>query len=460
MLQRQPFQEQNLDQDQDQGQIFSLSYLFDILKRRALYFAIPFLLILAIGSLVTVAWPAKYLSQGKILISSQEIPTDLVRPTVSTLANERIQIIEQRIMTRDNLLGIAKKFNLSLGWQGRMSGSEIVDFIRDRTKIRAVELTLQSERKQAIAFTVGFEYEQPQIAMRVANELVTMILNEDVRSRSNFAAETTRFLDREVKRLEDQLSLINNQIAERRSRPGAPSDVARSDDAKELATLRAQLILKSADYSDTHPDIRALKRRIEALEKSGVRADATADASQITTAAANVDTSEKPVVPASTQGMDTLETQRLSLRTELTNATQKLAAARLGESLETGQHSERLEVIEQPTMPQKPTSPNRPKIFVFVLGFALMAGGGLLVGAEMLNPAVRHSSDLYSLFDSHLIVSIPHIFTHGEVRRKRTKITLVAGVLTLAILAGLTTIFFFLPPLDILFEKVMAALLR
>jgi hypothetical protein len=158
--------------------------------------------------------------------------------------------------------------------------------------------------------------------------------------------------------------------------------------------------------------------------------------------------------------MDTLLTQRLSLRTELTNATQKLAAARLGESLERGQHSERLEIIEQPTLPTKPTSPNRPKIFAFVAAFALMAGGGLLVGTEILNPAIRRSTDLFSLVDSNLVVSIPYISTHEDGRRKRKRIILAVGSLAVVVLAGLTVIFFVLPPLDILFEKVMAALFR
>src|SRR5215471_15842885 len=157
MLQRQTFPDVGPEQVEGQGGL-SIGYLLDVLKRRIFYFLIPFLTILAIGTLVTFAWPAKYLAQGRILISSQEIPTELVRPTVSTLSNERIQYIQQRIMTRDNLLGIAKKFNLSMGWQGLVSGSEIVDFIRDRTVIKPSEASLQGERKQAIAFSVGFEY--------------------------------------------------------------------------------------------------------------------------------------------------------------------------------------------------------------------------------------------------------------------------------------------------------------
>ncbi len=213
MLQRQTFAKSSVEVEDGEG--FSLSHIFDVVKRRILYFVIPFLTILAIGTLITFAWPAKYLSQGKILISSQEIPTDLVKPTVSTLSNERISYIQQRTMTRDNLLALSKKFNLNMGWQGLVSGSEIVDFIRERTVIKPVEATLNGERKQAIAFSVGFEYENPQIATRVANELVTMILNEDVRTRTNFASETTKFLEKEVKRLEDQLGSVNNEIAER-----------------------------------------------------------------------------------------------------------------------------------------------------------------------------------------------------------------------------------------------------
>src|SRR5215831_9478083 len=268
MLQRQTFPDVGPDQGEAQGQGLSIGYLLDVLKRRALYFLIPFLTILAIGSLITFAWPAKYLAQGRILISSQEIPTELVRPTVSTLSNERIQYIQQRIMTRDNLLAIAKKFNLSMGWQGLVSGSEIVDFIRERTQIKPYEGTLQGERKQAIAFTVGFEYENPAIATRVANELVTMILNEDVRTRTGFASETTKFLEREVKRLEDQLASINSELLERQKL----SSMGMSDpdsDTKNLAALRAQLTVKGAIYSESHPEIRALKRQIDALEKGG-----------------------------------------------------------------------------------------------------------------------------------------------------------------------------------------------
>jgi uncharacterized protein involved in exopolysaccharide biosynthesis len=463
MLQRQTFQEHQVDEDI--GPTLTPAYIYDIVKRRALYFAIPFVVVLTIGSLIALAWPAKYLAEGKILVASQEIPSDLVRPTVATLANERMQIIEQRIMTRDNLLAIAKKFGISTGWREQMSGTQIVDFIRNRAQIKPLEAKLPAGRKQAIAFTVGFEYEQPVIAMRVANEFVTMILNEDVRSRTNYAMETTKFLEKDVERLQAQLSAMDAQIAALKASRGIISQAEPTafDDAKELATLKAQLLMASATYSDSHPNIRALKRKIEALEKS-LASDPKAEGPQKSTAASNSDggvsnnnsASTKPRQPL----VDTLETQRASVEKELESATQKLAAARLGESLERGQHSERLEVIEQPTLPQKPVSPNRPKIFAFVFVFALMAGGGLALGAEMLNPAIRRRADLLSVVDSDLLVSIPYITTQAEVQKKKRTIVWSIVISGAVVLAGLVAILFVLPPLDVLFEKVIAILLR
>src|SRR4029078_7460953 len=258
----------------EQTQFLSPAYLLELVKRRIWFFILPFVLVLGIGTLVTLGWPSRYLAEGKILISSQEIPKDLVRPTVTSLANERIQIIEQRIMTRDNLLTIAKKYQIANdSWQGKLlSGTEIVDFVRSRTVIKPLELKLGGGNdRRAIAFSVGFDYEQPAIAAKVANELVTMILAEDVRARTAFAAETTKFLDRDVQRLEAQITQVDSQITELRRKGGTTGnfDANRYNEGRSLAALKAELVVQSGIYSSSHPNIRGLKQKIEALEKSG-----------------------------------------------------------------------------------------------------------------------------------------------------------------------------------------------
>jgi hypothetical protein len=117
-------------------------------------------------------------------------------------------------------------------------------------------------------------------------------------------------------------------------------------------------------------------------------------------------------------------------------------------------------VLEQPTLPQKPVSPNRPKIFMIAFMAALMAGGGLAFATELSDQSVRRSSDLYSIIDSHLIVSIPYIATRGEARRKKRKTISGSAIVAALILASLIALLFILPPLDIVFTKLMTTVLK
>ena len=57
-------------------------------------------------------WPATYRSEGTILIEQQEVPLDFVRSAVSSYADERVQVISQRVMTSANLLDIIEKYKL------------------------------------------------------------------------------------------------------------------------------------------------------------------------------------------------------------------------------------------------------------------------------------------------------------------------------------------------------------
>ena len=415
------------------AQLLAPEYIFGVVKRRYLYFVIPFLLIFAIGAVVTVLLPAVYVSEGKMLIESQEIPSDLVQPTVSTLADERVQLLQQRIMVRDKLLAIANKYQLPelakrdlfLGrWRPQMSATDIVDMMRERTQIKPLktEMAARPGQRQFIAFTVGFENERPQVAAQVANELMTIILDEDVRARTGSALETTRFLEREVKRLDGELNSVEGKINEAKSHEArAPSAAAGAADS-QLIALRTELLLKAATYSENHPDMKAIKEKIASLDKLlGKPSDGT------------------------TIATDALERQKEALKKNLEDISKKLSAARLGENLERGQHSERLSVLEQPTLPQKPVRPNRPKILAAVFAMALAAAGGLVFALETFDGTIRGVADIAKLIDSHLIAPIPYITTKSEVvRQKARRIKIAIGGSVVAVLGGLGAVIYLL----------------
>jgi uncharacterized protein involved in exopolysaccharide biosynthesis len=432
-------QKLNVDDDteeQGQSQLLQPAFYWDLLKRRFLFFLIPFVLVTAIGAGAALVWPATYLSEGKILVQSQQIPTELVRPTVTNAAQERIQVIEQRLMTRDNLLAIVDKFQLFPSQRNLMSVTQLVDMMKKKTTIATVNQQLSFSKRTdnpTIVFTVGFEDSDPAVAARVANELVTRILNEDLRDRTSRASDTTKFLKREVERLQAENAVIEAKIAQVKEAQLAPGSASTTD---PLTQLKSEYLQKSVIYSEKHPVMKALKRQIDAAEKSAA-----------------------PAVP-NQLGLDALQSQLEAIQKNLEAATAKFSAAQLGEALEKNQQSEKLEMLEQPTVPQEPIKPNRPKIMALSVLAALAAGAGLVVLLEMMDMTIRRSTDIYSLVDSQLVVAIPYITTKSEQIQSKRRLRFVLIAVILALFAILVVVYLVMPPLDLVIAKARVGLFR
>jgi uncharacterized protein involved in exopolysaccharide biosynthesis len=133
MLQKVDFDEDM--QEEGQSNLLRPIYYWELLKRRIFYFVIPFVLVASAGTGAALIWPPTYRSEGKILVQSQMIPTELVRPTVTNAAQERIQVIEQRTMTRENLMAIVDKFQLFPNQRNLMSVTQIVDQMKKKASI-------------------------------------------------------------------------------------------------------------------------------------------------------------------------------------------------------------------------------------------------------------------------------------------------------------------------------------
>jgi uncharacterized protein involved in exopolysaccharide biosynthesis len=431
-------------EEPSQSYLLQPSFYWQLIKRRWIWFLIPFVLVASVGFIAAVVWPATFLSQGKILVQSQQIPTELVRSTVTNAAQERIQVIEQRTMTRENLLAMVEKFHLFPDQRSLMSATQLVELMKKSTKIEplAEPLAFSQIRSRGdnptIIFTVGFESSDPQTASQVANELVTRILNEDLRDRTSRATDTTKFLAKEMQRLQADSAAIDQKIAIAK-RTQIKSSNAPDQSAIQLAQLKLELAQKSALYSDRHPAMQSLKRQIEALEKAITPTQGVAEA----------------YVP-----LEDLQAQQEAIQKNLEAASAKLAAARLGETLEKDQQSEKLEVIEQPTVPQEPVRPDRPKIVKMAFALALAAGGGLVFLLEFADKSIRRTSDIFSIVDSRRVVAIPLITTPAELRRrkKQTRLWLAAAIALLLVVSAI--VYFVMPPLDLMIAKARVGLFK
>ena len=80
----------------------------DILWRRKYWVIIPAIILMTVSAYVVMTMPAIFKSQGVILIESQDIPDDLVRTTITSYADQRIELIRQRLMTTNQIIPLVE----------------------------------------------------------------------------------------------------------------------------------------------------------------------------------------------------------------------------------------------------------------------------------------------------------------------------------------------------------------
>ncbi len=290
------------------------------------------LAILALAMVTAMVWPASYRSVGTILIEQQELPPDLVKSTITSFADQRIQVIAQRVMTTDNLLRIIDRYNLYPALRRNKPREVLLAQIRKDIHLQMISADVIDQghaMKANIAFTVSYDSVSPESAARVANEIISLYLDENVKTRRRLSAEATTFLDDEAKKLDANIAQLEASVAAFKDKhintlpdqAGINKEMLiRSEDelreidsqlnsldqqvtyldaqllqlapnsqvytstgervmspADRLKYLRTEYARLSGIYSPDHPDVQRLKQEMDGLEREAGTVDSSND---------------------------------------------------------------------------------------------------------------------------------------------------------------------------------------
>ena len=175
-----------------------LAFYLAVFRRRLPYFLATAFLITALSLAIAIVLPPQYESQAKLLLESSQIPDAMAAPTVQAAAVEKLQILEQRLMTRENLLRIARERNVFEDI-AKMTPSDIVSEMAKRT-----DISIRGGQQQATLMHVTFTARSGEVANAVVTDYVTLVLAADVDVRIESAKETLEFFQQETKRLSDR----------------------------------------------------------------------------------------------------------------------------------------------------------------------------------------------------------------------------------------------------------------
>jgi polysaccharide biosynthesis transport protein len=310
-----------------------------ILKRRKWFLLLPFFFIVIISGAVALLLPPVYKSTATILIEQREIPEEYVTASMTTFAEQRIQSINQRVLTSTRLIELINQFDLYAEDRQKKTIDEIIDSMRLDIKLEPVSVQIADRRTgraamATIAFTLSYEGKDPRKVQNVANTITSLFLEEDLKVRKEQASSTYEFFEAETERVqrdlaehESRLALfkqqhgntlpeqfqVNMQALENVQRiidrtrenlrslrekessleselANTPKDIQdtmyqrerKEDDERRLESLRMELINLRTKFSDQYPDVKKLKQEIAELSEKIVQDKARQESEKTT----------------------------------------------------------------------------------------------------------------------------------------------------------------------------------
>lgn len=268
-----------------------------ILKRRKWQLIVPAALLSIFALLAALLIPPMYRSSATILIERQEIPSELVQTTVTGFADQRIQVISQRVMTTSNLSGLIERYDLYRDIRRKESINMAVEEMRKRIKLNMISADVLDPRsgqpqEATIAFSLSFEDGSPTLAQKITSDLVSLFLNENLEQRTAAANEATVFLQTEADRLGQEIGTLEARLAAFKEQ--------NRDNLPELAAINREQMLRTEErLRDNAQSAKTLEQQALYLESELAQIDPAMGAAQSpSSVAAHLDELEAQYVRA------------------------------------------------------------------------------------------------------------------------------------------------------------------
>ena len=231
--------------DLDFSKIFSGFY-----RHKAIVFAAS-LVVFLLAAYLAATLPNVYRSSTLILITPQRIPGSIV-PTITSSVSDRINSITQEIMSRTRLESIIKEFGLFPG------GSAMT--MEDRVGMFRSNIRLDIRRNDA--FQISYDSGNPETAMKVANRLASLFIEQNLQVREQQAIGTTNFINSETERLrkelEEQEALVTHYKVDNRFELPDQLDA----NLRTVEQLRAELKGNMANVTSMQERLGSLQKQL------------------------------------------------------------------------------------------------------------------------------------------------------------------------------------------------------
>lgn len=361
-----------------------------------------------------VSLPREYEAVAVIQIEQAQVqtPTFGAASTANARTLQQLQIIEQRVMSRDNLLDIIERENLFAEVPGMTDGQKVLA-LRLAAGVTRVTDPALAWRPDVIptALSITVRLGDPDTAARVANTLVNNVLDQNKTRREVQASETLAFFESEESRVGQEIIALETRIAtfKRANLDSLGSGLLSQRDV--LAVLRQERLDLEREIIELNTGSRGVRNTVVENSLAQLREQVALLDVQIAAASARIQSA--PEIELELSGMER-ELQKLTDQYQV--ITRNQAEAEMSLMLQASQQGESFRVLERAVSPEYPSAPNRKRIAAMGCILSLVAGVVLVLLLEMRNPIIRTERQLERHIGLKAVAVIPNV----HVARERT----------------------------------------
>ena len=474
-----------------------------------------------IGWAIVAAMPNVYVSSGRIYVDTANVLGPLLRGIlVENDVRSEVRLLQQTLLSRPNLERAVRMVDLDITADTPSDMQVLIDSVRSRTK-------LASSAVQSDLFSVSFEASDPRQARDVVQALITIFVESSLGKGAQGLDQARDFIEQQLDDYEQQLDSAEQRLAKFKLKnadllPGRSSFLAKAQEARE-ALAQAQIQLKEATakravlrreiasieellkvganggdgfgppsgnhlrilqlqatleellsrYTQDHPDVKTVQRRLEALQEeeneallnlpigseegelegagddSGfgipnpVYSQTHAQLLQLETsveiledrverltevvAQANQKSSRVPLVEAE---LSRLKRDYNVIRGKYEDFLSRRETALIAQKRNVSGDKVQFRIVDPPKVPAFPSGPNRPLFLTVVLFVGLGAGAGLAMVLVILDDTYSTANSLRDEFGVPVFGTVSNLQSFGERlwSLSRVTTTIVAGV--------------------------------
>jgi len=499
----------------EQQQSQQIKKYIDLVVRRKKMIVSFVMIAMFVGLGVYVKTPKVYQSTALMIYERAKISTgNKATPDVETQTREMVATLTQQVTSRTSLEAIIKQFDLYPKERQKLPMEDVVDLMRVHY------IAIQPDRGDV--FKVSYNGADPKKVMQVANAIAARFIEENLRYREEkatatssyvgdelqlskttldkkeevmrdyklkyynempqqFQANSTRLtalqtqfqanrtnaqeLERTKIMIQEQISMRKAALAQIAAQAGAGgAAVAPQAGGKpvltELAQAKQQLAALRLRYTDSHPEVRQLQKKVETLEggpaaPEGDKASAAdggkgRSVTEPRGAASLPDNQIDQLVvqlKKADLAMESLNQENEGIKKQieqyekwlsmtpvreaewtaltrdydqLSKNYQQLVGRNLeagaAESLERRQKGSQFKIVDSAYLPEKPIQPDFKKIMLLALAVGLGLGGGLTLLLEVQDSSFRDVSDAENYLGVPVVCAIPLIISDKDLK--------------------------------------------